>query len=416
VTPAAKQEIYRRGVNAPARDLLLVGAVLGVIGLGLFVVLLAGDDPARAWRMFHVNFLFFSGVSIGAVIFAATLKIAKADWSGPIIRFAEAAVAFLPVSLVCFLALFLGKHHLFPWIEHPTPARGQWLTVGWVFWRDLVSLLVVYAMAAVFVVTDMKPDLAALREHVTGWRRRLYDRLVGDYRGTSEETARLEERLTKLAPWLCFAYAYLFTLLAFDLVMSLAPYWISTLFGAFFFMGAFLTGLTVLGLMMVYWRGRLGMHDMIGRRQFHDLGMLVFGFSIFWAYLMYSQLLVIWYGNLPEETSFVFWRLWGDWRPVSVAVGMMVFFIPFWGLLSVKAKVVPATFVLFVVISFLGVWLERYLLVQPSLVEHGPTFGLPEVGVTLGFVGLFLLAYGLFAGTFPMVSPRLAEKAEQLGH
>ncbi len=411
----ADREIFQRGANAPAGSLVVGGGLLAIVGFVMFILLLLGDDPGRAWRMFLVNFLFFTGVAQGAVIFAATQKIAKADWSGPIIRFAEAAVAFLPVAFVCFLVLFLGRHFLFPWIAEPTPARGQWLTVGWVFWRDLVALVAVFGLTFVFVYHDLKPDVAELRDHVSGWRRQLYDRIVGDYQGTPEELAVYERRLTWLAPLLCLAYAWGFTLIGFDLIMSLAPYWVSTLFGAFFFMGAFLTGLTMLGLMMVYWRGRLGANHLISRQQFHDLGKLVFGFSVFWAYLMFSQLLVIWYGNLEVETSFVFWRLWGEWRPISVLVGLMVFFIPFWGLIWVKAKITPATFTLFVLISFAGVWLERYLLVQPSLVEHGPTFGLTEVGVTVGFLGLFLFAYGLFARTFPMVSPRLTAKAQQ-GH
>jgi Ni/Fe-hydrogenase subunit HybB-like protein len=410
------RDIYQRGANAPAGNLVVAGALLAAAGVIMFVVQLLGDDPARAWRMYLVNFLFFTGVAQGAVIFAATQKIAKAHWSGPIIRFAEAAVAFLPVALACFLLLFLGRHYLFPWIEHPTPARGQWLTVPWVFWRDLVALLAVFGITIVFVYHDLKPDVAELREHVSGWRRRVYERIASGYGGSSDDLARYERRLSWLAPLLCFVYAYGFTLIAFDLIMSLAPYWVSTLFGVFFFMGAFLTGLTMLGLMMVYWRRRLAAGPLIGREQFHDLGKLVFGFSIFWAYLMYSQLLVIWFGNIAEETSFVFWRLWGDWRPLSVLVGLMVFFIPFWGLIWVKAKITPFTFTLFVLISLMGVWLERYLLVQPSLVEHGPTFGLPEIGVTIGFLGLFLLAYGLFARTFPMVSPRLAARARESGY
>ena len=410
-----QEDIYRRAANAPAMGLMAVGSVLAVVGLGLFVVLAGGDDPGRAWRTFHVNFLFFTGVAVGAIIFAATQKITKGVWSGSIIRFAEAAVAFLPISLICFLVLFLGRDHLFPWIEHPTPARGQWLTTSWVLWRDLGALLVVFGVAIAFVYHDMKPDLATAKAHVTGWRRALYERLLGDYSGTPEQLARVEDRVHRLAPILCLVYAWLFTLLAFDLIMSLAPYWISTLFGAFFFMGAFLTGLTMLGLMMVYWRGRLGMGEMIGRQQFHDLGKLIFGFSIFWAYLMFSQLLVIWYGNLREETSFVFYRLWGEWRPIAVLVGLMVFLIPFWGLIWVKAKITPFTFALFALISFVGVWLERYLLVQPSLTTEGPAFGVPEFGITAGFLGLFLLAYGLFARAFPMVSPRLAAQAEA-GH
>lgn len=409
-------DIYRRAVNAPVGGLLAAGAVLAVLGLGAFVVLVMGDDPGRAWRMFHINFLFFMGVAQGAIIFAATQKITKGVWAGPIIRLAEAAVLFLVVSLVCFLILFLGKHHLFPWIEHPTPVRGSWLTVSWVFWRDLVALVALVGVSLHFVRNDLKPDVFQLRDQVTGWRRRLYDRVAGSYDGSPEALAKVEKRLSWMAPVLCLMYAYLFTLLGFDLIMSLAPYWLSNLFGAFFFIGAFLTGLTMMGLMTVYWRNKLGLSEVVGREQFHDLGKLVFGFSVFWAYLMYSQLLVIWYGNLREETSFVFYRLWGEWRPIAILVGLMVFLIPFWGLIWVKAKINPVTFTLFLAISFAGVWLERYLLVQPSLTEHGPAFGLPEIGISLGFLGLFLLAYGLFATAFPMVSPRLLKKAEATGH
>ena len=416
MTAVPHEDVYRRGLNAPTQGLLVGGAVLAVLGLGLFVALLMGDDPGRAWRMFLINFLFFTGIAQGAIIFAAIQKIAKGHWSGPIIRFAEAAVAFLPVSLICFLVLFLGKDHLFPWIEHPTPARGNWLTVPWVFWRDLVALVAVFGVAVAFVYHDMKPDVAELKEHVTGWKRALYERIAGDYTGTPEQLQKLEHRVHWLAPLMCILYAYMFTILAFDLIMSLAPYWLSNLFGAFFFMGAFLTGLTMLALMMVYWRKRLGMEEVIDVHDFHDLGKLIFGFSIFWAYLMYSQFLVIWYGNLPEETSFPFYRFWGEWRPIAITVGIMVFLIPFWGLIWVKAKITPFTFGLFALISIAGVWLERYLLVQPSLTEHGPAFGLPEFGITAGFLGLFLLAYGVFASVFPMVSPRLTKKAMVVTH
>jgi Ni/Fe-hydrogenase subunit HybB-like protein len=409
-------DVYKRGLNVPTQAFVLGGAGLAVLGFAWFSVLLLGDDPGRAWRTFHINFLFFTGSSMGAIIFVAAQKIAKGHWSGPIVRFAEATVAFLPVSLVLFFVLFLGRNHLFPWIEHPTPARGNWLTVPWVFWRDLVALIALFTAAIVFVYNDMKPDVAQLKEHVTGWRRRLFERIAGDYDGTPEALARVEHRIHWLAPVLCLLYAYMFSLIGFDLIMSLAPYWLSNLFGTFFFVGAFLTGLTMLAMMMVYWRKRLHLEEVIDVHDFHDLGKLIFGFSVFWAYLMFSQFLVIWYGNLPEETSFPFYRFWGEWRPIAITVGLMVFLIPFWGLIWVKSKITPFTFTLFAAISFAGVWLERYLLVQPSLTEQGPTLGLPEFGITLGFVGLFLFAYGTFAKTFPMLSPRLTDKAMVITH
>jgi hypothetical protein len=410
-----RQEMYRRGTDAPANGMVVAGVALAVVGLALFVALLFGDDPGRAWRMFHINFLFFTGVAEGAIVFAAIQKVTKGKWAGPIIRFAEATVLFLPISLLCYFVIFLGARHLFPWIEDPTPARGPWLTVGWVFWRDLVALLVVYGVSVAFVYHDLKPDVARLKDQVTGWRKQLYARIAGNFGGSSDEVAANEDRLYRLAPALILLYAWLFSLIGFDLIQSLAPFWYSNLFGAFFFIGCFLTGLTMLGLMMVYWRSKLSLQELIERQQFHDLGKLVFGFSVFWTYLMYSQLLVIWYGNLREETSFVFFRLSEPWLPLSVAVGLMVFLIPFWGLIWYKAKITPATFTLFLAVSFTGVWLERYVEIQPSLSAQ-PTFGLPEVGVTVGFIGLFLVAYGLFARAMPMISPRLAERALELHH
>jgi Ni/Fe-hydrogenase subunit HybB-like protein len=409
------QDAYRRAATAPAGRLLGIGVVLAVVGLGLFAVQVMGDDPGRAWRMFLVNFMFFTGLATGAVIFAASQKITRADWSGPVIRFAEAGVAFLPVALVLFLVLWIGREYLFPWIEHPTPVRGKWLTVSWVFWRDLVSLLVVSAVAVAFVWNELKPDVVALREHATGWRRTLYDRIAGDYDGSPEHLAKVERRVHRLAPILCVLYAYLFSLLSFDLMMSLAPYWYSNLYGAYYFMGAVLTGLTMLALMTVYWRERLGLGGLIGTQQFHDMGKLIFGFTVFWAYLTYSHVIVIWYGNLPEETPWLFFRTWGAWQPVALLVLFMVFVIPFWGLISVKGKITPVTFALFATISAVGMWLERYLQIQPSLVER-PPMGLPELGVSAGFLGLFLVSYGLFAHALPMVSPRLAEKSFELAH
>jgi Ni/Fe-hydrogenase subunit HybB-like protein len=414
-TPAHAQ-LRERAIAAPARGMLIVGGVLAVLGLGTFVTLLWGGDPARAWRTFHVNFLFFTGLSLGGIVFAAIQKLSKGVWAGAIVRFSEATVAFLPVSLLLFLLLFLGRRYLFPWIEHPTPIRGNWLTTTAVFWRDLVSLLLMFGVATAFVYHDLRPDVADLRHAVTGWRRALYDRMAGDYLPEPPHLQRAERRIGVLAAVLVLVYAYGLTMIAFDLIMSLAPYWVSTLFGAFYFMGAFLNGLAVLGLMTVYWRGRLGLEANIGRQQFHDLGKLIFGFSVFWAYLMFSQLLVIWYGNLRDETGFVFYRLWGEWRPVAWLVLLLVFLIPFWGLIWVKSKTTPATFAFFSFLIVCGIWLERFLLIQPSLTPGGPLFGLTEVAITAGFLGLFLVSYGWFATVFPLVSPRLAAQAEEVHH
>ena len=175
-------------------------------------------------------------------------------------------------------------------------------------------------------------------------------------------------------------------------------------------MGSFLGAHMLLALMAMYGAAHLGISDLVSPKQRHDLGKLCFGFTVFWTYLMWAQFLVIWYGNLPEETGFVFSRLWGDWLPVGVTVGVGMFVIPFFGLLGVAPKKFRPTMGFFATVSLLALWLERYLLVMPSVTAFpGPKFELPETGPTLLMLGCYLLAYALFARTFPMVSPRLAE-------
>ena len=199
-----------------------------------------------------------------------------------------------------------------------------------------------------------------------------------------EVVARTEDaaRISRDAAILILAFAFGYSLLGYDLIMSLATKWVSNLFGAFYFMGSFLAGLMLLAVLAIVLRRAMGLAGIYTSRQQHDLGKLCFGFTVFWAYLMWSQFLVIWYGNLPEETYFIFYRLYGVWRPVGIAVFLLVFLIPFVGLLGVKPKLFAPTMVGFALVSLVGIWLERYLEVVPAINQGaGPAIGLPEIGV-----------------------------------
>jgi hypothetical protein len=259
------------------------------------------------------------------------------------------------------------------------------------------------------VKADMLQDMAAAKGHVDQARRALYDQWTAGYDGSDVATAANEARIHRLAPVYIVLYALVCTLVAFDGIMALQPHWFSNLLGGWYFMGSFLGGHTLLVLLMLYGRKQLGISSLVSAKQRHDLGKLCFGFTVFWAYLMWAQFLVIWYGNLPEETGFVFARLWGPWLPVGRAVFLGMFIIPFWGLLFVGAKKSPLLLGVFAAVSLSSLWLERYLLITPSVTQGvGPVFGMAELGPLLGFLGCFLLAYGIFARTFPMISPRLA--------
>jgi hypothetical protein len=415
MTPTVRERLVQASV-AGRYDLFLgLGAGLTILGFIFFIQSLAGETADRAWHLFHVNWIYFTGLAAGSVAFAAVQKVSHAKWSGLIIRFSEAAVAFLPVSLLGLVLIFTaGYDSIYGPMERALHelqhGKAVWLSREFMFARLGLGLLGLTILGWKLVKADMIPDMYAARAAASGARRSLFERWSERYQPTLAAVLEHESRIRRLAPAFTVVYAYVFTLVAFDGIMALQPHWFSNLLGGFIFMGAFLGGHMLLALLMMYGAAHLGIRDLVSPKQRHDLGKLCFGFTVFWTYLMWAQFLVIWYGNLPEETGFVFARLWGHWLPLGTAVLIGMFIVPFFGLLGVAPKKSRVTFGFFATVSLLALWLERYLLVMPSVTAlPGPTFGVPELGPTLGFAGLFLLCYGIFGRTFPMLSPRLAE-------
>ena len=394
VATIGRADLVQKSRQAPVARFALFGAIAAILGGIILVLGLLGRHPERTWWAYHANFVFWVGLAQGMVVFAATQKLAKGHWSGVIIRFAEAGSAFTTVALLLFIGLIIGRQYIFTWIHEPRPEIGWWLTSKWFFVRNAAILAALSWLSWRFVRHDTAPDA---RELTSG-----------------EAVARTEDaaRISREAAFLILAYAFGYSLLGYDLIMSLSTKWVSNLFGAFYFMGSFLAALMLLAVLSIVLRGAMGLAGIYTSRQQHDLGKLCFGFTVFWAYLMWSQFLVIWYGNLPEETYFIFYRLYGVWRPVGIAVFLLVFLIPFIGLLGVKPKLFAPTMVGFALVSLVGIWLERYLEVVPAINNGaGPALGVPEIGVALFFGGLFLLSWAWFAGRYPIISPRLATDA-----
>ncbi|MDB4883743.1 MAG: hypothetical protein JWL95_2509 [Gemmatimonadetes bacterium] len=205
--------------------------------------------------------------------------------------------------------------------------------------------------------------------------------------------------------FLALAFGYGWTVLAFDLSMGLSLHFQSTLYGWWFFMGGWLCSLTMFTLLVMAWRRFLGAEGVIKENHFHDLGKLCFAFTAFWGYLTFGQYLVIWYGNLGEETHWPRLRLIAPWMNLTVSAVILVFFTPFFGLLSRAAKVYRPTLALFTTISLVGMWIVRYLEVYPSLYGEAPgiPFGLWEIGIALGYLGLWGASYLAFMNAFPRV-------------
>lgn len=405
----AADRLAEKSVRGTWAPFIPAGAVLAIAGLALFGLALAGEGSHRAWQAFHVNWVFWTGLTGGSIALTAVHKITNAKWSGLIIRFSQGASAMIPMSLLGFALIFtLGYHDVYGHMEEElhglAAGKALWLSKPWMIGRLALGLGLLYWLGARLIRADLLPDLAAAKDKVSDARKGLYEKLLVGY-----DAAANHERIYRLAPIYAVVYSMVFTMVAFDGIMALQPHWFSNLLGGWFFMGSFLGAHTLLALLMFYGVKHLGIQEYVSAKQRHDLGKLIFGFSVFWTYLMWAQFLVIWYGNLPEETGFVFSRLWGEWRPIGGAVFLMMFVIPFGGLLTVGAKKTPITLGFFSVISLCGLWLERYLMVIPSIQsDAGPTFGLPELGPTLLYIGVFLVLYARFAKTYPMVSPRLS--------
>jgi len=416
VTDAAVREILRK-LERPLPPLIKPAVTLMAVvgGLG-FVILAFTSQSQRVWTAYLINWLFWTGLAQAGVLFHAVTNVAKGRWSAPIVRIGEASVAFLPVSFVMFLLMWFGRAHLWPWVLHPTtePAvKAFWLRPAFMFARDAAALAVLFLLSIWFVYHSVRPDAVLLAPGAPARYKGLYTGLSQgwDQRGADYSV----RKRTDLAPILIVTYAVVMSFVAFDVIMSLAPHWFSNLLGGYFFMGAWLSGLMSLALLMLFFRSHYGLEDTITTKHLHDLGKLCFGFTVFWTYLFFSQFIVIWYGNMPEETSFLFLRMMSpEWRGVSIAMLVMVFLLPFWGLIGVAPKKTPSVLATFATISLLGLWIDRYVFVTPSIVQETARHGLPlswqEAVVTIGFFGVWALAYLWFQARFPMVSPTLLEQ------
>jgi hypothetical protein len=410
-----RKRLVEASLAARYDSYLGVGLGLALLGLVLFPLVLRGEDAARAWQMFHVNWIYFTGITGGSIAFAAVHKVVNARWSGLVIRFAEAVVAFAPLSLLgCVLVYTVGYPYIYGPMQEQLPALSHgkqvWLSHGVMFARIFIGLLVLYWLGWKLVRSDLMPDVYAAKGLATGGRRAMFERWTRNFDGSEGAIDRVNVRLKTLGTIYVVVYSLVFTMVAFDGMMAIQPHWFSNLLGGWYFMGSFLGAHMLLALNMIYGGRHLGVDDLISGKQRHDLGKLCFGFTVFWTYLMWAQFQVIWYANLPEETGFVFARLWGPWIPVAKAVLTGMFFIPFAVLLGVAPKKSRLILGSVAVVSLSALFLERYLMIMPSVSEeNGPRFGMPELAPSAIFLGLFLVTYALWARTFPMISPRLAE-------
>ena len=388
----------------------ILAGVLCAVGLVAFFLTLSRDAD-QAWRAWVVNWLFFTSISMGAVMVAVVTWLVKAKWNWSVRRVSLSFAAFLPISFVLFLPmLFLGGDY-FPWVEEmahdPILQNKQaWLNLPFLVSRNVLGLLLLCGMAMYFAYHAVRPDagLADGAGDAEPRRAKTRARYMQQWLGQDAEEARSYHRMTRLAPALILCYAVVMSVISFDWIMSLEPHWFSTIFGAWFFMGAFWAGFALTALVTVLLkRSDPELDALMGAQQLWDLGKLMFAFTVFWTYLFWSQYIVIWYGKLPWEQAWIINRSVAPWGWMSLLVLFLCFIFPFAGLIGKRPKMNPGWLAGMACVILVGQWLWQYVMVVPALHHGGPAISVWEPAIGLLFLGLLIFAVRRFLETHPVI-------------
>jgi hypothetical protein len=373
--------------------------ILVAVGAAAFLIGLNGQHPERAWQAYLINFLLWSAIAQGAVLFSAVMHMTKARWSGPLSGLSESFTAFFPISYILFLILFLGKAHIFPWLHEDLHGKEVWLNIPFLFTRDCIGLLILYILGFgyLFNALQLKLDPSQPRSKL---RQSIYEA----WRRNNRQPDQIKQRMTVWGGLYILAFALVLCLIGFDLIMSMDPHWISTLFGAYHFVKAFFIGLGALIILAAIIRLKQGEASRLNAAHFHDIGKLFFAFCLLWADFFYVQLMVIYYGNIPEETHYVIVRtVLAPWNKLAWTVFLVCFIGPFFILLNQSIKTKPVLMLIICSVVIVGIWLEHLLLLGPALSHEARSIplSLSDGLISLGFLGLMVIAVGYFLNVFP---------------
>jgi hypothetical protein len=360
-------------VSGGIKALFLIFIAIGVAAFAFGIM----QDPTRAWTSFVINHFYFMSLALGGLFIAAIQWLTSAMWSAPIRRVAESFTAYLPVAVVMAVILYFGVTHLYIWsdsdlVSHDLVLKGKaaWLSRTPFIVRDAVAVIIWILFAKKMIGNSIAQD-------------------------TSKDVA-LTLKNRALSPMFLIVFGLSFTMVAFDVLMSLDPRWYSTMFGVYCFAGLFYSSLALTCLITLYFRSKGKLDGIVNENHLHDLGKFMFAFTVFWAYIGFSQFMLIWYANLPEETSYFIHRFHGCWMYVSIFLLVGKFLVPFFLLLPRDSKRNDKMLAIVGVWMMIAQWIDVMWMVQPEFFKEGPQFGIVEIGVTLGFLGMFGMVVSRF--------------------
>jgi len=375
------------------RKNLSIVTIVGVLIAAVGVVI----SPDRAWPNILLANYFLMSLGLAGVFFIALQYVSNAGWATAIRRVPEAMTSALPVSALVMVAILFGTHTLYEWSHESVVAQDRilqaksgWLNVPFFVVRTLAYMAVWLVLAYTIVRSSRKQDAD------------------GDVKHTFTNR--------KLSAAFIVVFALTFTLASTDWIMSLQPHWFSTIFGIYNFSGLLLNGLATMTVIVILLRRWGPLAKIVSESHLHDLGKLVFAFSSFWMYIWFSQYILIWYANIPEEVRFYTAREHGGWLVFTILNVVFNWVIPFVTLLPIWAKKNDGLLLRICIIIMIGHWIDLFWMILPPFMAQSPAVFLWEIGpMAAAVAGFFLLTFRALAkhNLLPVKDPYLVESLVQ---
>ena len=327
----------------------------------------------RPYAALYVAAFFFMMISLGVLAFYGIQYAAQAGWSPVLFRVMEAITYYLlPGALIVLGVGLWAGDHIFIWMDPEVVAedkliqgKSSWLNKTWFAIRGVIFIIGWSLYRYFSRKFSLAQDLADINDN-----------------------SNFKKNFRISAAFLVF-YIYTESMMSWDWIMSVDPHWFSTLFGWYVFASMFVSGITVIALITIYLKAK-GLMEFVNDSHLHDLAKFMFGISVFWTYLWFSQFMLIWYANIPEEVTYFVTRI-EDYKLPFFGMLILNFIFPFLVLMNSDYKRVPWFIVMAGIVILIGHYIDVFNMIMPATVGDRWFIGLSELSAVALFLGLFLL-------------------------
>jgi hypothetical protein len=328
-------------------------------------------DRQQLFYSYLTAYAFWFTIAMGGFFFVMLHHLVNATWSVVLRRIAENLMISIPLMAILFIPILFGLKDLYHW-SHPEivaadallQKKTPYLNVPFFIIRTAIYFSIWFLLTRLLYKASLEQD-----------------------KSYSENQVR---RFRKISAPGMILFAFTLSFAAFDWFMSLDAHWYSTIFGVYIFSGGLLSGLAFITLITIFLKTKGPFGEMVTTEHYHDLGKLLFAFTIFWAYICFSQYFLIWYANIPEETVWFSARWQGAWKYFSLTIIFGHFVIPFFVLITQPAKRNQKVLITTAILLLIVHWVDLYWIIMPNLLTTGASLSWLDLAAIIGIGGIFM--------------------------